>query len=65
MVNFFKEERKRQRKSIKEISDISGVSISTINKWEYCGVMPTVDNFQKVLNALGYDLRIVKKGEDT
>lgn len=61
MVNFFKEERKRQRMSIRELSELSGVSISTINKWEYCGVIPPIDKFQKVLNALGYELVISKK----
>lgn len=63
MVNFFREERKRQRMSIRELSELSGVSISTINKWEYCGVVPPIDKFQKVINVLGFDLCIVQKGE--
>lgn len=61
MVKFFKEERKRQRMSIRELSELSGVSIGTINKWEYCGVIPPIDKFQKVIDALGYELHIVKK----
>ena len=63
MVNFFKEERKRQHMSIRELSELSGVSISTINKWEYCGVVPPIDKFQKVIEALGYELKITKKGD--
>ena len=65
MVNFLREERKRQHISIKTLSALSGINSRTINNWEYCNVMPPIDKLQKVLNALGYDLRIVKKGEDT
>lgn len=61
MVSFLKEERKRQHISIKTLSQLSGVNEGTISNWEYCGVMPPIDKFQKVLNALGHDLCIVKK----
>lgn len=66
MISFIREERKRQRMSIRELSELSGITVGAIRHWEYGGVMPTVDNFQKVLNALGYDLYIVKKekGDD-
>ncbi|MCI8459417.1 MAG: helix-turn-helix transcriptional regulator [Clostridia bacterium] len=61
MVEFLQEERKRQHVSIKTLSKLSGVGEGTIGNWIYCGFTPTLDNFQKVLNALGYDLSIVKK----
>lgn len=61
MVEFLRVERKKQRISIRELAELSGVNQRTISNWEYSGIMPTIENFQKVLNALGYDLRIVKK----
>lgn len=61
MVSFIREERKRQRMSMRELSELSGITVGTLKHWEYSGVMPTVDNFQKVIEALGYELHIVKK----
>lgn len=49
--------------SFKKISDLSKVSNRTIEKWIYKGVMPSLDKAEKVLNALGYELKIVKKEE--
>ena len=63
MINFIREERKRQHISLKELSNKSGVSWRTISNWEYNGIMPTIDNFQKVLNALGYDLIIAPQNK--
>ncbi len=64
MVSFIREERKRQRMSIRELSELSGITFGALKHWEYGGVMPTVDNFQKVIGALGYELRIVKKSNE-
>lgn len=52
----------KQRKiSINELSKQSGVYPTTIQKWLYKGVEPSLTNAEKVLNALGYRLKIEKK----
>lgn len=53
----------RERKqSIRQISELSGVSTTTINHWIFDGIEPTLGNAEKVLNALGYKFEI-KRGE--
>lgn len=47
--------------SVKNISTLSGVSEKTIEQWIYQGTVPTVVPVEKVLNALGYTLKISPK----
>lgn len=47
--------------SFKKLAEKSGVADSTILKWETGESSPTIDELQKVLNALGYKLQIVRK----
>ncbi len=57
-----KAERTRQKCGVYCLSKKSGVSISTIFNWEK-GCIPPVDKFEKVLNALGFELIIKRKEE--
>lgn len=61
MKDFIKQARLKQKLSIAELSKLSNVSNRTIENWEYRGIEPTLDNYVKVLNALGYELKIIKK----
>lgn len=53
--------------SAEKISMLTGkkgfqkVSISTISQWKYNNIVPSIENAEKVLKALGYELKIVKK----
>ncbi len=49
------------KKGIKETSDLSGVSQSTIEKWVYGKATPTIDLAEKVLDALGQEMLIFDK----
>lgn len=42
----------------------AGVSHATIVKWPGC-YSPVLGNFEAVLNGLGYELKIVRKREET
>lgn len=64
MIDFIKTERKNKKVSVKKLSMLSGVKATTIRNWEYGIAIPTLDNFQKVLNALGFELRIVGRDVD-
>lgn len=44
-----------------EISKLSKIPASTIGNWRYKNSKPTLANAEKVLNALGYELKIVKR----
>ena len=44
------------KKSIKQISDISGISENTIRCWLQGSSIPTVLNYVAVVNACGYQL---------
>ena len=44
------------KKSIKQISDISGISENTIRCWLWGKSTPTVLNYVAVINACGYQL---------
>lgn len=61
-VSQLKRIRQGQKVSIKKLSEMSGVHKHTINDWEYQGAKPTIENFNKVLNSLGYELQIVERG---
>lgn len=64
MVEFIKRERKKQKLSFDKLSELSGVKARTIQNWEYGLAVPTIDKFQKAINALGYDLCITAKETD-
>lgn len=55
-----KTERTYRKIGIYRLSKMSGVPMSTIVNWEN-GCAPPVDKFEKVLNALGFELIIQRK----
>ena len=61
MIRFIDEERKRQRISVAKLAKLSGIKPRTVSGWLYCGVIPPIDKCTKVINALGYDVVIVKR----
>ena len=56
--DFLLENLKKQKGHIPEIARKAQVGTSTIQNWITGGNMPTLDNAEKVLNALGYGLII-------
>jgi len=42
----------------KQVSENTGVSVITVYTWEARQRQPTLDNFEKVLNNMGYELSI-------
>lgn len=54
--------RDEQRISRYQTSKRSGVPQSTIRNWETNGFVPTINSYEKVLSALGYEL-VIRKGK--
>ena len=52
--------RTKKALSLKRLANLSGVADSVIFRWESGETTPRIDKLQKVLNALGYTLRIVE-----
>lgn len=53
--------RKQENITQKELSKLSGKTQQTISRIERRENIPTITAFNKLLNALGYELKIVKK----
>lgn len=53
-----------EERSVEKIAKISGVSASTIRGWVNEKKIPTLNNAQWVLSALGFRLTIEKKEEN-
>lgn len=47
--------------SYRNLSKKSGVHFSTVRRWRYYGTRPLLFEMEAALNAMGYDLLIVKK----
>lgn len=63
MDNFLKILKERKI-SVNELSKRSGVHLRTIQNWIYGIAEPSLSNAEKVLNAMGYQLQIVKIEEE-
>lgn len=61
LIEEFRQERKMRKITVKILSKLSSVPVRTIANWELKKAIPTIDNFNKVLNSLGYELKICKK----
>ena len=57
-----KELREKQGLSVYRLSRLSEIPESTIRNWENQGFEPTFINYQKIVNTLGYEIELVKKG---
>jgi len=49
-------------KGARMTAELSKIPRATIGNWIYAGNVPSIVNAEKVLNALGYELKIIKKG---
>ena len=47
--------------SIAKIAKKSGVKERTIMNWVYANSIPSIENAEKIFNALGYEIKIEKK----
>lgn len=58
LIQEFKELRKQKGLSQKDVSDETGVAVITVYTWESKQRQPTLENFNKVLEKMGYELTI-------
>lgn len=47
-----------------KIAEMSGINKGTIENWLYGNVMPSIENVEKIFNALGYEIVIRKISEE-
>ena len=47
--------------STEHLTEVSGVSRSIIRRWRNGRNAPRIENVEAVLNALGYELNVIKK----
>lgn len=62
-VKFLWEDIIRKRVSLSSVADAAGVERANIHKWRKRGKGPHLLQIEAVLSALGYELKIVRKGE--
>jgi DNA-binding phage protein len=60
-VEEFNKIRKEQNRGIDYIAKQAEIPKTTIWSWFYNGAEPAVSKFNAALNALGYELKIIKK----
>ena len=58
LIHEFKELREKKHMSQRQVSSNTGESEITVWTWEAGKRQPTVENFEKVLNNMGYKLSI-------
>lgn len=58
IIKTFKDLRRENELTQKQVSENTGVSVITVYTWEAGQRQPTLDNFEKVLNKMGYELSI-------
>ena len=58
IIKIFKDLRRENQLTQKQVSENTGVSVITVYTWEAGQRQPTLDNFEKVLNNMGYELSI-------
>tara|TARA_R100001086_G_C11638846_1_gene203953 strand:- start:18 stop:242 length:225 start_codon:yes stop_codon:yes gene_type:complete len=58
LIDEFKQIRKQSGLSQKDVSQDTGVSLITVYTWEAKQRQPTLSNFNKVLNKMGYEVSI-------
>ena len=58
LIKTFKDLRRENQLTQKQVSENTGVSVITVYTWEAGQRQPTLDNFEKVLNNMGYELSI-------
>lgn len=58
LIEEFKQIRKETGLSQRDVTDGTGVSLITVYTWEAKQRQPTLANFNKVLNKMGYEVTI-------
>ena len=58
LIKTFKDLRRENDLTQKQVSEDTGVSVITVYTWEARQRQPTLENFDKVLNKMGYELSI-------
>lgn len=58
LIDTFKSLRKEKGLSQKDVSNETGVAVITVYTWESKQRQPTLENFNKVLEKMGYELAI-------
>jgi len=58
LIQEFKDLRKQSGLSQKDVTKDTGVSLITVYTWEAKQRQPTLSNFNKVLNKMGYEVTI-------
>ena len=58
IIEQFKNERKRQKKSQEDVADYCGVNVATISRTESLKTIPKIDIFIKMCESIGYALLI-------
>mgnify|MGYP003626026123 FL=1 len=61
LIDEFKHIRKKSGLSQRQVTDDTGVSVITVYTWEARQRQPTLANFNKVLETMGYELSIQPK----
>ena len=54
---------KESGKSCYQISKESGLTKNSLKRWENGECLPSADTFEAILDYMGYDLKLVKRGE--
>ncbi len=66
-AGFLLEELRRIRQSrglsLNQVAHTAGFSQNDVSRWENGHHIPSVLNFQAVINALGYEVRLVRRDE--
>ena len=62
-MEFVKNLRKQQGMTLREMSELTGISHSSINNIEHGKHSTTLYLFQQLLDAFGLELKVVEKGE--
>lgn len=52
---------KQGRGAIPKIAKAIGISPNSIYAWVNYGIFPTIDNYEKIVNYLGYDIKFVER----
>lgn len=65
-VKFLSREMARQRATLTDVAERSGVCIKTIGQWRSGGRTPKLRDIEAVVNVLGYEVKLVpiKEEED-
>lgn len=63
-VKFLSNEMARQRATLTDVAERSGVCVKTIGQWRAGGRIPKLRDIEAVMNVLGYEIRLATRQED-